>query len=389
MSEIIAQDISDSSIENPNKIDVKNEANIIIKLKAKVDGNIVTLNWDPIPGEISILSSRNPITTNNWPSADKIAVVSGEEKTWSTLIEHGQNYYFALMAKNMLLDDQPTFIPLENTTLIPVFLEGTKTPQIALFSSFDVVTRNDAVILTWKPSMAGKNLVLYRSTSPFINLESLVQSIPVSSFQDNGVPFVDYPVPGISYYYTILDEDAIRTGAVSFEYGINTNRIPIEIPSYYSKIQRKYLPSVRAMPLPWLNPYKKIEPLPVVFSPTTNNIITTLVQNSPVKKPIKRNSFIFAFETQATGGGEEFALRKIIETYFMTNQWEATEEEIDNFLSIRRTAETAARARFYLGQTFFFRGEYTKALLEFLLSQDTYYNKSREWIEYTMENLQH
>lgn len=384
---IYAQDASSTNEINQNIFESKNGLNLIIKLNAEVDGDIVTLNWEPVPGEITILSSKIPITTSNWNSANHIAVVSGTQKSWSAQIEQGKSYYYAIIAKKQQIDDTQNFTPLENATLLPIYIEGDRQTQLSHFTSFDVVTRNDAVILTWKSDLSGNNLVLYRSTSPFISLESLVQSIPVSSFQDSGVPFVDYPVPGIPYYYAILDEGTIRTGTVSFEYGINTNRIPVEIPSYFAKIQRNPLPAIRPMPLPWLNPYKEIKPLPAIFSIETNKIITNLLEKKPIQKTPEREAFIFSIDIKPVGGGEELALKKIIETHFITAQWETAAKEIGNFLSIRRTPETVARARFYLGQTYFFRGDYTNALLEFLLSQDEYYNKSREWIQYSMERL--
>ena len=364
-------------------------APVVSGLSAVCSEKTVTLSWYPAPGiegENIILRSDRPVTASNYTAADKLGSVPVSATTFTDSIEDGKEYYYAILTRDSSGTFYEFFLPASNALLIPVSTgKGSPTAAVADIDGFDALNRNDAVIITWTVSVQSRNLVLYRSTAPFTGLGSLIQSVVVSSFQDTGTPFVDYPVPGVPYYYALADEDVIRSGTVAFTPGKNTNRIPVEIPSGFSRIQRSNLPGIRPMPLPWLNPSRTLIPEACRFSEATEAMIAKLSRVSTETRLPVRTPYVFRTETGGGSGGEDYALRKIIEGSFSAGRWETATGELKDFLSLRRTAETTARARFYLGESFYFSGKYRLALLEFLLSEDVYYNQSREWIRYVLE----
>jgi TolA-binding protein len=67
--------------------------------------------------------------------------------------------------------------------------------------------------------------------------------------------------------------------------------------------------------------------------------------------------------------------------------WEESARQIARYLSLSRTAKSEARARYYLGQAYYFSGRYPDALFEFLLAQSQYYAESQEWINAILPRL--
>jgi len=364
-------------------------APVVSGLSATCSGNQVKLEWLPavnIKGENIILRSTKPITSANYSAAERIGTVSINVSTFNDTIQDGSEYYYAILTRDSDGIFYDFFLPSSNSLLVSVSSENSRKPVVsAIFSKFDAMVRNDAIIMTWNSSLQGKNMVLYRSTSPFTTMSSLVSAIVISSFQDNGAPFVDYPVPGVPYYYIILDEDSIKSGQAEFIPDKNTNRIPVEIPSMYAKIQRTPLPTLRPMPLPWLNPDQQAEIPALQFSADTEKIITSLITYTSKKNIRKLSPYVFKSDLDSTSGGEEYTLKNILESNFREGSWEKAITSLNNFLSIRRSEDTIARTRFYLGEAYYFSGDYRNALLSLLMSQDNYYEQSEEWIQYVLE----
>jgi hypothetical protein len=364
---------------------------VVSGLQAVCKDTTVTLTWVKAPGiagDNIILRSNRPITAANYKTADTRGTVPVAKTRFEDSIEPGQDYYYAVLSRDSDGTAYDFFLPVSNALVVPVSAGPVQTPaKETVLSTFDVITRNDAVIITWKSSLAGKNIVLYRSTSPFTDMTSLVQAILVSTLVDTGAPFVDYPVPGVPYFYAVIDEDTLRTGSVQFAEGQNTNRIPVEIPASYARIKRSTLPSIRPIPLPYLNLSQNAETPKWHFSDKTEKIIQKVTAHPIVKKESAKNPFVFLSDKDSVSGGEEYNLKKILDTSFSSHTWNTAISDLNDFLAIRRTAETTARTHFYLGEAWFFSGNYRKALPEFLLSQDLYYNQANEWIQYTLDRM--
>jgi len=365
---------------------------VISELRADLAGNSVILSWKAAPevkGESIILRYNNPITAANYLSSEKRGVVPHDVTTFTDTIDDGQQYYYAVLSR----EDNGTlydfFLPANNSMLLGVSSAEPSAPEgIAEITGLDPMVRNDAIILTWQNPLKGRNLVLYRSTNPFTGMTSLAQAVVISNFADSGAPFVDYPVPGVPCFYALLDEGAIRSGNATFVPGGNTNRVPVEVPANFAKYQKSGLPSVRPMPLPWLNPSREPQRQEWRFAKETEAMIRKMAPPVQASKAVAHEPYVFVMDIESTGSGEEYALKTIIETQFIGAKWQKAAGDLDKFLSIRRTPKTTARARFYLGQAHFFSGNYRQALLDFLLAQNQYYSLSREWVQYTMERLE-
>ncbi len=64
------------------------------------------------------------------------------------------------------------------------------------------------------------------------------------------------------------------------------------------------------------------------------------------------------------------------------------QQKLLDYLSLPRKPELNARARFYLGQVYYFQGTTRDALMEFLTARDFYYQQCETWLEACFAQLE-
>lgn len=264
----------------------------------------------------------------------------------------------------------------------------------ARISFFDVILKNQSVEIRWQTVPAGANVVLYRSTRPFENMTALAYATIVAANEEALPPYIDYPVPGVPYYYAVIPESVIRSGNVIFRYGENTSEMPVEVPGEYVSLPSETEASARSIPLPRLNLAGATQASPAAFSEETERIISLMnaaaeKQNVRQEQGRQERDIPYRFPEDTTGGsgGEEAALKSILDSNFSSENWEGLQAELSRFLSLRRAENVAARARFYLGEAHYFLGNYRRAIEEFLLMRDAYPAKAGEWIQKALKRL--
>jgi hypothetical protein len=204
-------------------------------------------------------------------------------------------------------------------------------------------------------------------------------------------PFIDLPTPGFSWFYTVIFEDEIISGNMGIKPGINSTVNAISI--YSDQIQEQLL---RPIPLPILtlqdtrdgNVFLTQIPGQIPLSAEAVNMLRYVPL--PPREPLnKKNPRVFAIDLSAPASGEDFALFQIIRDYFIVFDWENTRTSLQSFLSLQRSKETEARARFYLGQALYYTGNYRLALMEFLSFRTSNPQEANEWISVVLAAMVH
>jgi hypothetical protein len=209
------------------------------------------------------------------------------------------------------------------------------------------------------------------------------------------VPYTDYPVPGIPYYYAAVFEDDLIQGRVEIFPGRNATIHPVEIAPEGNRIG---LPgpqgSIRSMPLPLISVYNAVPgsdtyseiPTPVPLGPEAVKAVGD-IQKVTVDPPALKKPRAFRRDLEPPAGGEESLLRTIVQGPFIKQDWQTSQAELLRYLSLPRSNLSEARARFYLGQTYYFSGSHREALFEFLLVQPQYPEEARDWIEAVLDRI--
>jgi TolA-binding protein len=77
--------------------------------------------------------------------------------------------------------------------------------------------------------------------------------------------------------------------------------------------------------------------------------------------------------------GGDPVLRSLAAGTLAGGDWLGAEKKLKDYLSLRRTPEIKALARFYLGQAYWFQGRLRDAFFEFLGCEDVLPRESRAW----------
>lgn len=364
---------------------------VVSQVSAEARNNLIRLTWVDSPdarGPVYIFRSSRPFS-GSVPANIRPVMVRYGEQYYIDDSEDLENVYYFVAASDVSGRRYDVIIPRVNSTVVstsgavasaPVESRQTAEPVQGI-SNLTARLDGERVVIAFDVNGPRKNAVLYRSTQPVKEPRDLLNSVMVRS----GVrsPFVDYPVPGLSYYYALIYEDEISGGSMGIRPGINATISAVTV--YGDGSAEKAL---RPMPLPAMTLNSALTEsyfLPDTASavPLSDNA-ARIVKNANVPEkapPEPRKPRAFTVDLQAPSGGEDSALFQIISESFLKRDWEKARADLLHYLSLPRSKDIEARARFYLGQTLYFTGNYRGALFEFLTVRPFHPVEANMWID--------
>lgn len=153
------------------------------------------------------------------------------------------------------------------------------------------------------------------------------------------------------------------------------------------KAQRLYMEGeLREQPLPYMQktlPNKELED-----SKTAAENVKNMFPLSAAKEKKKLSPFIFRDDTKEVKTGDDYLLQAILKRTFFKSDYKKASEELTQFLGVNREKGAADRSYFYLGECYYFSGDYEKALSYFLHTQSIYPELTRKWATYTLNEYQ-
>jgi hypothetical protein len=251
-----------------------------------------------------------------------------------------------------------------------------------MVSGLTALVESERIIISFAISGTQKSAVLYRNTQPIRRIQDLMSAVVVRSGISS--PFIDHPAPGSFYYYAVLFEEDISRGLIEIQPGRNSTINAVEISGRASETTT----DIRSMPLPSLSGFNP---------PAANNFYSNLPSPAPLREetaralnpvqrpqtslPPSKRPRVFARDMEASTEGEEAILRNIVQGSFARREWQSAGDDLLTYLSQPRSTAVEARARFYLGQAYYYSGKNREALIEFLFIQSRHPNEANEWIE--------
>jgi hypothetical protein len=307
----------------------------------------------------------------------------------------GQVYYF-IAASSGAGDPQILIIPGVNTVEVEL-----KTPRAEAAAppprgpggiyGLEIRQEGEGVAIHCRTD-TDADTVLYRSVKPITHTADLLTAVIVQSGRP---PFVDYPVPGIPYYYAVIYEEELRRGRVGIYPGYNAALRAVEV-----QAERVGLPraaELRPLPLPLMSLNYAVPGIdnfselrnPIPLGLNAAKALGSLRPARPRTEASRRGrAFSQDLETETQGvTAENLALRAIVQGPFSRGDWETSRRELDRYLSGHRGVIGEARARFYRGQCLYFSGVYREAFYEFLLARNYFPVEVNEWMDACLEIL--
>jgi hypothetical protein len=412
---LFSQDISESSeVPRTNGRD-SIFAPFVSRLQGEIKNNLLRLSWIDSPsvrGPVFIYRSETPFEEISPASRGRPIEVPYGAESYIDETEGPGTFYYFVVASDEWGQKYEISIPFGNSINILVPAQGLAAenplpqvpaqPQVPpagqaapgekpVIRNLTVLTEGDKVIISFNAE-EGKQLVLYRSVRPFKETRDLLSAAIVQSGISS--PFIDYPVPGISYYYIVIPEADIISGTLTILPGINTTTQSVEVAADQRTGLRNLGPGLRSRPLPQIslqtaspgmNAFNEMPPR-TELSPEAAKVLEDIPPLGGKSGPLK-NPRVFKEDLETPAGGEEYILRSIVQGLFSRKEWESAKDELIRYLVLPRSKPPEARARFYLGQCYYFTGLYRESLFEFLSVRNDYPAETTEWIQSVLNLL--
>jgi hypothetical protein len=376
-------------------------APFVSQLEAELKNGFIRLTWEDsrnVTGPVFIYRSDTPFPVSPLPPG--VEVPYGAQSYVDEAERPGTFHYFAVSSDEW---GRKYMIPIPYTNTISVtvnsgdaafFLNGSReasgTSETAEknIHSFRAEEDNGKIVLSFEGE--GKNAVLYRSTRPLRTGEDLLQALIVG--RGSAPPFIDYPVPGIPYYYAVVFEEELNSGLITLSAGKNTTAEPVAVRREQETTGSAPDGRIRTIPLPPMSVESAGNGLaPDIPSPPLSEeaLMAARALAGPASKTVPfREPGVFLEDAEgASSGGENGRLSQIVQGPFISRKWEEAGEELRRFLSLPRPAAVESRSRFYLGQVYYFTGKPREALFEFLAARNMYPNETNPWINAVLGRL--
>lgn len=164
-----------------------------------------------------------------------------------------------------------------------------------------------------------------------------------------------------------------------------------------SKIKKSRLPSLvqenefrmREMPLPLPMDILGLGQEAHAMSEEAKQSVANLANGSTKKKPESfKTPYFFEDDMFAPDGGDGYILFETLREGLVQRKYRESVELFIDFLSVNRNAAVTNRAEFYLGESFYFCGEYKKAVQCFLAVQEIFPALAKKWIDSSLDLME-
>ncbi len=381
-------------------------ASYVSRIRTDVEGSYIKLLWKDVstPGvKYVVYRYTHELTSSNLNDAEKLAVVPAGQESYLDQPSDKRDYFYAVLVQDASGKINDIFVPFRNVTTEPASVKTLvgEQPAYADVTSLQAHLSGRSIELSFKSSAPNRELVVYRGTSPIENETDLLSALSVGVLPSSRTSFEDTPVPGISYYYAIIDSSMLADGKVTLAPGENTTTAGIEVPiKTNASGQIEYAPK-RPRPLPFLTLGSNLEtgtrlagstpsamPEETPLSRPTTAAVDSLLGSLPPQKPVEMKPSVLDSEKGAVaGGGEEYTLKSIVDGPFSASDWKKAISALSGYLNIRHSQPVENRARYYLGQAYYFAGDYRQSFLEFLFVENALYPEVQPWMDALLREL--
>lgn len=356
----------------------------VSKLKSVAEESLIRLSWIDSTDTVSkylIYRHIKVINNDNFNDTLLIGEAAAGNEYFIDYPATTDNYYYAVLGSDSSDNTYNLFIPYKNITSTPVHVVYIASPQAlaAVISDIRTLTNKNTIELSFKSSRINRELIIYRSNEPIEKYTDLLKASLITIIPSSKESYIDHPIPGIPYFYAVMDSELTKSGRYVFEPGQNITEHSIQVYSGVSSVSLESRETLRNQPLPYLELKSSIDSgkllsmnsseLPVKYNLTfestlvVNNILKNLyIDEKEIIKPI-----ILADDINISENSEEYQLKRILESDFKDQNWLTAYELITNFLSVHHSRQIELRAHFYRGQILFFQKKYRESFMEFIL----------------------
>ncbi|MDC7239606.1 MAG: hypothetical protein PQJ50_04520 [Spirochaetales bacterium] len=369
-------------------------APFVSRLDVEPKGSSVLLTWKDAPQllnpEYLIYASETPFDEERFIYANQIALV--EKGTENFLYSPGDSvprYFLVLAREDGRIFD--LFIPYRNMSMSPVAAEAAPVQEerAARISSLSVFPEERHLLVHALSSDPSRPLILFRSPSPMETRRDLTEATEVRIFESEEITLKDRVVPGIPFYYALVDKALYESGSeiVLYEGSVTLRGVSIPLEQWSSDEAHSFQYASRPVPLPLLSIDTDIEtgdrlPDPdiprrkVDLDPETELALAGLDFGKSVDPAVWKEKELLPVDMAENAPPETSWAVPLMER----EEWNVLFDECSSRLKQTFDSEVRSRLFFYRAQASYFTGDLETAFMDFLSARERYYSESNHWL---------
>lgn len=245
-----------------------------------------------------------------------------------------------------------------------------------------------------EPEIAG--LLVYRSSKPIGSSYDLMDAEAVAELEPDASGWSDSVRKYSDFYYAVIAKTSGRVYDVILP-SINATvngvhlKLPVKAasPADSPSAQEKLYPpgTMRETPLPYLDLLEQADRTPLAMQPEAYAAARSLAGTAVEKRQFRPEPYIFEEDVVSPDGGDDFLLFEILRTTFIQRKYGDAAAQLEKLLGTNRSEPVAARATFYLGESYYFSGDYKKAAMTFLTVYDDRPAVAKQWIDAALDRI--
>ncbi|MCF0242826.1 MAG: hypothetical protein HUK25_09315 [Treponema sp.] len=235
------------------------------------------------------------------------------------------------------------------------------------------------------------SLLIYRSTKPVSKTEDLISCKLLASLDCSTTGFTDTVSDFKDYYYAVIvvTDKPYELIMPSINATVNGARIEGKKKKAAKKIDKteeKLYPNgtLRETPLPYLDLVEGLEPTENHISDEARKKAVTL--GIPLNKEGELLSpYFFEQDMISPERGDAYLLFDILSRYFAPRKYDQSVIQLSKLTARNIEKEIEERALFYLGEAYYFTGDYENAVKTFVKIQEIFPVQSQKWLEASLD----
>lgn len=232
-------------------------------------------------------------------------------------------------------------------------------------------------------------LLIYRSTKQITSYEQIRKEDPIARLSPNTSGYTDSVDDYTEYYYAVIavttkPYDLILLSFNSTVLGAHlklgeTKKIPEK------DISEKLYPegTLREIPLPYID-FNETNYSSDTVSEEAANAATSLHKSGKTEKIILKPYF-FEEDLISPDGGDDYLLFDILKTTFVRRKYSEAIIQLERLTGTNISESTRNRANFYLGEAYYFLGEYNEAIKAFVKVGSVYPALVQQWLDSALD----
>ena len=410
-------------------------------LRAVVTGAVVELSWrssQDVRAAAHVFRSSAEIDAVSFAGAEQIAILPSGSSSYRDIPAGPGSYYYAVLLETPEGELYETFVAFRNKTSSATVVEREPTVEelAATVTELSAVATAEGVDVSFVTNRAERDMLLFRSESAMSSsVDLLTASTPRAVRSDAGT--VADLVPSGGRFYAIVDAELFKLGRAVLVPGANTTVVAAATGDRSSSLLQSSpttttgaavasrgaastastppfarAASSRQAPLPFLQIARGVaidavslsEDAVLDVAPDMSEVaaardvrlssdalaaVAALLGTGTAESASSTRTAVdvLSVDQSVSSGREDYGLQAVLHEDLLPGDYAAAIPRLRDYLTLRRSKATEARAHFYLAQALYFAGDYRTAMVELLLASDLSSDHTDPWIDATLAAL--